>query len=752
LTTLVFPGQGSQYVGMGKNLFENYPQWTRQADTLLGYSLTELCLNDPRKQLHHTSYTQPALYVVNALSYLHFLQDHPKPQFVAGHSLGEYNALLTAQVFDFETGLKLVQKRSTLMANAPEGKMAAILGLSAPEVQAILKEHHFDQLEIANYNSPSQLVLSGASSQIEQAQSVFKKYRITYIPLKVSGAFHSTLMENARKEFEIFLNSFTFQPPQIPVLSNVTATPYPSSPSENLKKLLAQQLNSPVRWSDTLQFLHKQGEKIFIEIGPGQVLTKLLAQNPPLSESLLPSSLPSCPLTLKPESLGSSAFRKEYHCKYAYISGAMYKGIGSKEIVVAMGKAKLLGFLGTGGLKLERIEKDIQWIQSQLSPQEPYGMNLLCNLVQPELEEQSVALYLRYHISVVEAAAYMQMTPSLVWYRLKGIHLRPDGSLHIPHRIIAKISRPEVAEIFMSPPPPKLLQKLLETGQLTPEEAKLGSKIPMAQDICAEADSGGHTDQRALCTLIPAISLLRDTLMRKYEYPDKIRVGAAGGIGTPESAAAAFIMGADFILTGSINQCSVEAGTSVAVKEMLQEMNIQDTTYAPAGDMFEIGAKVQVLRKGLFFPARANKLYELYRQYNTLEEIDEKTRQQIQEKYFQRSFEEVWEETKAYYLKNKPSEIERAEQSPKHKMALLFRWYFIHTNRLALQGSETQRVDYQIHCGHALGAFNQWVKGTLLESWKNRHVDEIAEKLMTATALVLQNRFDQWLAPTPTPS
>ena len=168
--------------------------------------------------------------------------------------------------------------------------------------------------------------------------------------------------------------------------------------------------------------------------------------------------------------------------------------------------------------------------------------------------------------------------------------------------------------------------------------------------------------------------------MMRYQYAKAIRVGAAGGIGTPQAAAAAFILGADFIMTGSINQCTVEAGTSNAVKDMLQTMNVQDTTYAPAGDMFEIGAKVQVLRKGLFFPARANKLYELYRHYDSLDEIDDKTRQQIQEKYFQRSFATVWEDTKAYYLKEKPEEIVKAEQNPKHKMALIFRWYFVHSS------------------------------------------------------------------------
>ncbi|MBN2443261.1 MAG: hypothetical protein JXJ04_18010, partial [Spirochaetales bacterium] len=184
-----------------------------------------------------------------------------------------------------------------------------------------------------------------------------------------------------------------------------------------------------------------------------------------------------------------------------------------------------------------------------------------------------------------------------------------------------------------------------------------------------------------------------------------------------------------------------EAGTSDIVKDLLQQINVQDTEYAPAGDMFELGAKVQVLKKGLFFPARANKLYALYLQYNSLDEIDEKTKTQLQEKYFRKTFDEIWDETQKFFAKVDPREIERAQKNPKHKMALVFRWYFGYSTRLALDGVADRKVDFQVHCGPALGAFNQWVKDTSLESWRNRHVDEIAEKLMMAAADLLNSKF-----------
>jgi len=437
---------------------------------------------------------------------------------------------------------------------------------------------------------------------------------------------------------------------------------------------------------------------------------------------------------IQPNQLGSPLFLSDYGVRYAYITGSMYKGIGSKELVVRMGQAGLLGFLGTGGLGLGVIKEAIAFIQSQLTQSQAYGMNLLCNLGQPENEMSQVDLFLQTGIRHVEASAFVQITPALVRFRLTGLKRSPQGKVVLPHTLIAKVSRPEVATFFMSPAPQKIVQELVAAGHLTKSEAELGEQIPMAHDICVEADSGGHTDQGVAHVLIPTIHRLKERMMAQFHYDKPLRIGAAGGIGTPEAAAAAFLLGADFIVTGSINQCTVEAGTSDSVKDLLQAMNIQDTTYAPAGDMFEMGARVQVLKKGLFFPARANKLYELYKHCNALEQIDEKTSQLIQTKYFKKTFDEVWQECQKYYAKESPSEIEKAEQNPKHKMALIFRWYFSYTGCLALEGEESQRVDYQIHCGPALGAFNQWVKGTELESWQNRHVDQIAEKLMQGAA------------------
>lgn len=451
-------------------------------------------------------------------------------------------------------------------------------------------------------------------------------------------------------------------------------------------------------------------------------------------------------LRIGPESLGSAQFTKDYGLRYAYLGGAMYKGIASVDMVVALGKAGLMGYFGAGGVRLGEIDAAIQRIKGELNREQPFGMNLLCNMEQPEVENEVVDLYLRNDVRFVEAAAFVQITPGIVRYRLSGISAGSDGRIHVPRRILAKVSRPEVAAAFMRPAPDGILRQLVERGLLTEREAYLGQNVPLAQDICVEADSGGHTDQGVAYTLVPTILALRDEIQKERGYAKPIWVGTAGGIGAPHAAAAAFAMGADFILTGSINQCTVEAGTSDVVKDLLQTLNVQDTAYAPAGDMFELGAKVQVVRRGVFFPGRANRLYEIYRRHDSLDEIDANTRKQLEEKYFRRTFEQVWQETVGYYAKANPKRIEEAERNPRQKMSLVFRWYFVHSSRVARVGDESMRVDYQIQCGPAMGAFNQWVKGTTLESWRRRHVADIGLRLIQGAAGVLQNNVNAMLS------
>lgn len=274
LTTLVFPGQGSQFKGMGKSLFEKYPHLVSQASNILGYAIDELCLQNPNNYLENTKYAQPAIYLCNALAFLERFENVgvASDTYLAGHSLGEYNALLAAGYFDFATGLKIVNKRAELMSNMQGGAMLAVVGLDLDTVQAQIVKSDLNGLEIANFNTPSQFVLSGERAKISLALEKFKSKGARAIMLKTSGAFHSQKMQPILEPFKQYLSSIAFSKPSHAVISNVTAKPFTS---QLLTTLLTRQLVFPVRWTETIQLLIAKGEHEFIELGANKVLSGL---------------------------------------------------------------------------------------------------------------------------------------------------------------------------------------------------------------------------------------------------------------------------------------------------------------------------------------------------------------------------------------------------------------------------------------------------------------------------------------------
>lgn len=274
MKTYMFPGQGSQVRGMGGDLFDAFPALTAKADEVLGYSIKELCLEDPRKELNKTQFTQPALFVVNALSYFKRVEESGAPDFLAGHSLGEFNALLAAECFDFETGLKLVKKRGELMSQATEGAMAAIVNATREQIEALLKEKGLVNVDIANCNTPVQTVISGPAADIAACQDIFNFDRVMYVALNTSGAFHSRLMIPAAQKFEAFLKKRKFSKPKIPVIANLTAKPYPD---KAVVEYLSKQIHRSVLWSDSIHYLMSLSSDMeFIEVGHGDVLAKMI--------------------------------------------------------------------------------------------------------------------------------------------------------------------------------------------------------------------------------------------------------------------------------------------------------------------------------------------------------------------------------------------------------------------------------------------------------------------------------------------
>ncbi len=424
------------------------------------------------------------------------------------------------------------------------------------------------------------------------------------------------------------------------------------------------------------------------------------------------------------ERLGDASFCATYATKYACYGGSMANGISSEEMVIALGRAGLMGSFGAAGVPPARLEAAIQTIQAAL-PAGPYAFNLIHSPNEGSLERRVVELYLRYGVRVIEASAFLDLSADIVAYRAAGLSEGAGGEVLIANRVIAKVSRREVAARFMAPAPADMLQGLVAEGRISAVQARLAQRVPVADDITVEADSGGHTDNRPLVCLLPGMLALRDEMQMQYGYRQPVRIGAAGGISTPGAALAAFMMGAAYLVTGSVNQACVEAGTSQHIKNLLAKASMADVVMAPSADMFEMGVKVQLLKSGTLFPMRAQKLYDLYSRYAAWEEIPIEEHTRLEQQIFKRSFEEIWQDTVAFFNQRDPEQIQRAKDNPRRKMALVFRWYLGLSSRWAAAGEKGREMDYQIWCGPAMGAFNDWARGTYLAEPGNRRVVDV---------------------------
>jgi len=278
----VFPGQGSQSVGMGLDLYNAYTSAREvfdQADDSLGFPLSRLCFEGPEEELTKTNNVQPAILVVS-VACLRALEeagvaDLPSPTFVAGHSLGEYTALVAADVLSLSDAVLLVRERGRLMYEAGlknPGTMLAVIGLGEETVREVCIE---TGAEISNVNCPGQIVISGAMQAVAEAGKLAKaKGARALIPLKVSGAFHSALMEPVIAEFSKIVSSFRFRPPSTPLVSNVTARPL--ADVDSIKEELVKQLRNCIQWQGSVEYMANRGVNTFYEIGPGKVLTGLI--------------------------------------------------------------------------------------------------------------------------------------------------------------------------------------------------------------------------------------------------------------------------------------------------------------------------------------------------------------------------------------------------------------------------------------------------------------------------------------------
>lgn len=440
---------------------------------------------------------------------------------------------------------------------------------------------------------------------------------------------------------------------------------------------------------------------------------------------------------LYPEWLGERTFAASHGVRFPYVIGEMARGIATPRMVIEGVRAGVMAFYGSAGLSLEEIERGIIEVQTALGKNAAgWGANLIHSPQEPGLEMATVDLFHRLGVRNVSASAFMRLQPAIVYFAAKGLRRDSLGRIDRAGRIFAKVSRTEVARQFLTPAPEAMLRLLVAEGRLSAEEAELASLIPVAEDITAEADSGGHTDNRPLTVLLPALLRLRDEISQTQGYDVTPRVGAAGGLGTPAALAAAFACGAAYVVTGSINQSAVESGLSADARALLGQAESTDIAMAPAADMFELGVKVQVLKRGTMFAQRGQKLSDFYRRYDSFEDAPDSEVSDLERTVLGRSVEDVWFDTEAHFLRADPTQVERARRDGKHRMALVFRWYLFMGAQWAREGVAERRGDYQIWCGPAMGAFNAWVKGSFLAPVESRAVAQIARNLLEGAATV----------------
>lgn len=438
-----------------------------------------------------------------------------------------------------------------------------------------------------------------------------------------------------------------------------------------------------------------------------------------------------------PEWLGDRTFLTAHGCRFPYVVGEMARGIASAEMVIEAARAGLMTFFGSAGLSIPEIDEAISTIQGGLGADvRNWGANLIHSPQESRMEMAFAELMLARGVANISASAFMRLAPAVVYLSAKGLTQGADGRVQRRTHIFAKVSRVEVARPFLSPAPENMLRPLVESGKLTEEEARLARLVPVAGDITVEADSGGHTDNRPLTVLLPRIIDLAREVAAEHGYPRPPRVGVGGGLGTPAAIASAFAAGAAFVVTGSVNQAAVESALSEDGRKMLAGASMTDVAMAPAADMFEMGVEVQVLKRGTMFAQRGKELYRIFRSYPSLEAMPDDERVAMEEKILGRPVAEIWADTKSFFAERDPAEVERAESDPKHKMALVFRWYLFMGAQWARSGTTERRGDYQIWCGPAMGAFNDWARGSFLEPIENRTVVQIGLNLLEGAAHV----------------
>lgn len=731
-----FPGQGSQFIGMGEALFDEFPDMTEKAENILGYSLKNICLSNLNNNLNDTQFTQPVLYVVNAMYYQHLIKKtNQRPDFLIGNSLGEYNALYAAGVMSFEDGLRLVKVRGKLMSEVNGGSMAAIIGLTAEKIDDILSRKKVsDTVQISNRNTRLQNVISGLPESIDKIIPVLlDEGAKKSVKLQVSGAFHSVYMKPAAKEFAKELEKIDLMEPACTVISNRYGKPYEL---HNMKQTLLEQMSHPVLLEQSIRYALIHGAEEFFESGPGKTMTNMVTAIKSEMESEIETAEQADKIT-KVNGLGSLSFKKEYHTELAYAVGGIRDGISSGPMLKKLADSNILGYLGTKGLDIHETNRLLEDALNMVGL-EKIGVHVSCDVLKPEYSNQQLKLMIDKDIRRLQLSGYQRPDEWIYEYRIRNIRYSEKHKVVSPYKLLVCVNNLKAAEEFLKPIDKDYIKKMIELNKLTQIEAEMVAALPVCDDICIDntgIGAGGFG-------WISSIKKLIDRICTPHSLKKRVRVGICGGIGNPQMLAMAFFAGADFVMTGTINQCTVEAETSTHVKDLLQAAKENDFAFVPADDLFEFGEKMSVLKRGTLYPTRAQKVYDIYSKYASVDEISETDTKLLTEKYFGIGLQEMYQRIMGIV-----SETERiliSEQS-KYKLGLIMKGYLQACFHQAQAGEKATEINYGIAVECDMADINRWLQGTDIEHWNRRSIDIIAKRIMEEGEEYLKDTCQQYV-------
>lgn len=547
MKAFIFPGQGSQTKGMGRENFSRFRDLTKNANEILGYSIEEVCLDDPRQELNRTEFTQTAIYVTSCMAFEVLRGSSKAPDILAGHSVGEYAALYAAGAFDFDTGLKIVKSRAESMA-AITGGLAAVVGQSIDAVASLIDLFDFGDLEIANINSPSQTVVGGSIRSLKKFVALCSERKVRAVLLPVSGPFHTSHMRNASIAFANAISQFQINAPRVPVYSNTTARPHDHN---SIHDTLARHIAEPVQWMECIKAMLAAGAEEFVEVGVRPILMPMIKE---ISLTARQSNHDQEGVVRSPSAIKKNPaarpldFCATLGCRKPVIATSLGNGASGSKIVRALAAEGILAFLDVDGTDLERAERDIAELRRDPGFSERYGVAL------------SAASF-----------AYSRIEPLLnLLDQNKVRFIELSGFVDVPEPI---------QSYFASRGDAFLIARADSTRSIDNFFAYAASRPRGTCAICIDAIDGDALGGNALGIAFHALAVRERTT--KTQPDSQVFLGIGGLSGNPWSIKSLISLGLDFVSAGSVLLLTQEANVDATVKTGLKNATFEHFQQIP---------------------------------------------------------------------------------------------------------------------------------------------------------------------------